>query len=946
MMMITITTIGHTTTTTTTTTTTSYDLWFCCQIEDVQRQCNVGFLVNIMKKSNTDEDGKVTSREWALMFDDMIAQFGSPNESTYNKCLDMYKTVFRNSIKSAADNISDDDDDDDDREAYLERLYGIWPRIWDAVNQDSDDFVDYEEMMKVAEKCDKKVGKMFKLMEMSDENKDDKITKLEWMKMLECVVEKQGLPSKESFEASLEMYKNIMKAVAKLPAQQQRNDDDDDDDDEVGDEEKMYHDRMQGLWSRIFRFFDNDRSGYIESMEIMKIKEKFDDARALIMMIEMSDSNQDNKVSRQEWNKMFQDVVKDKSPDKKQYLAYLRMYNSISGDALKPNEDVGIVHDDEFYTADKEEDDDEDEGNYSVRLQQLWPKLFRMLDKDKNGFIKSEEINRVQKMSTKGKMLEKLLIFGDSDEDHQLSMKEWNNMFEKMNAMHGAPSAETFEAFLDMYRMILRKDNELVVNLLRKEDDQDDGGKNEEKKEEKTKLTEAERMQVELHNAIRELHFQKVSEIFASKITEVIAKDSKAGGYTEVAADIKDKDGNTCLHIACTTGNKKIVKTCLRNHANVNAQNNTKSTPLHILYHYGSTDLAKYLIKKGAKDSIKNDNGLIPKQGLESKDGAALRQQELFRFLKENRYGEARRLLQDATNNPNSMTDENKNSCLHLACQLGDTKAAKICIKAGCFINGQNVDGQTPMHFSCHKHNRNLTALLKKHGAQDTIINKYGFTPYEGLEPPNRKISNDLLRKQILKGKRKKEGKDHHHHQQRPKQTGENELIAEENKAARGQDNDKKEGHNDELASADISSTSKEKDMKLNKINASIKIQKNNSTGKAKQIEVLFKAAVNNEASTIKNAFKNGIMKADEADGKGNTILHIACQIGSKKIIKHCLRFDANINAKNNDGQTPLHYLFANEHQDLAKYLASKGADDSLTNKHGLTPFEGLRPQE
>ncbi|CAN0381470.1 unnamed protein product, partial [Hapterophycus canaliculatus] len=43
-----------------------------------------------------------------------------------------------------------------------------------------------------------------------------------------------------------------------------------------------------------------------------------------------------------------------------------------------------------------------------------------------------------------------------------------------------------------------------------------------------------------------------------------------------------------------------------------------------------------------------------------------------------------------------------------------------------------------------------------------------------------------------------------------------------------------------------------------------------------------------------------------------------------------------------NRGNTALHYAFAFGFQQLGKYLASSGADDTLLNDHGLTCYEGL----
>ena len=84
-------------------------------------------------------------------------------------------------------------------------------------------------------------------------------------------------------------------------------------------------------------------------------------------------------------------------------------------------------------------------------------------------------------------------------------------------------------------------------------------------------------------------------------------------------------------------------------------------------------------------------------------------------------------------------------------------------------------------------------------------------------------------------------------------------------------------------------------------------------------------------------------INVETQDEFGNTLFILACQQGSsKKMIKFLLRRGANIDAQNHTGNTALHYLYEYEHTELADYLLSKGADDSLLNSHGFTCYEGV----
>lgn len=78
------------------------------------------------------------------------------------------------------------------------------------------------------------------------------------------------------------------------------------------------------------------------------------------------------------------------------------------------------------------------------------------------------------------------------------------------------------------------------------------------------------------------------------------------------------------------------------------------------------------------------------------------------------------------------------------------------------------------------------------------------------------------------------------------------------------------------------------------------------------------------------------------ADKYGNSLFILACQQGSKKMVKLLLRRGAYMDQQNLAGNTGLHYCFAYSHKELGDYLISKGANDEILNMDGLTCYEGL----
>ena len=77
----------------------------------------------------------------------------------------------------------------------------------------------------------------------------------------------------------------------------------------------------------------------------------------------------------------------------------------------------------------------------------------------------------------------------------------------------------------------------------------------------------------------------------------------------------------------------------------------------------------------------------------------------------------------------------------------------------------------------------------------------------------------------------------------------------------------------------------------------------------------------------------------------GWTPLSYAAICGHLDIVKYLVSQGANVNAKTYDGQTPLHRAARCGHLDIAKYLVSQGADVNAKDDSGWTPlFNAVRP--
>jgi len=77
-----------------------------------------------------------------------------------------------------------------------------------------------------------------------------------------------------------------------------------------------------------------------------------------------------------------------------------------------------------------------------------------------------------------------------------------------------------------------------------------------------------------------------------------------------------DDRQNNLLHIACQNNNRRVAKLLIKAGININKQNKNGNTALHYCYAYSFTQLAEFLIAKGADESLSNMDGKLPYEGL------------------------------------------------------------------------------------------------------------------------------------------------------------------------------------------------------------------------------------------------------------------------------------------------------------------------------------------
>lgn len=94
-------------------------------------------------------------------------------------------------------------------------------------------------------------------------------------------------------------------------------------------------------------------------------------------------------------------------------------------------------------------------------------------------------------------------------------------------------------------------------------------------------------------------------------VEELIQQDPSVLSYS-------DDKNNSLLHVACQNNNRRVAKLLIKAGINLNKQNKNGNTALHYCYAYAFTQLAEFLIAKGADESLSNNDGKLPYEGLGS----------------------------------------------------------------------------------------------------------------------------------------------------------------------------------------------------------------------------------------------------------------------------------------------------------------------------------------
>jgi len=392
----------------------------------------------------------------------------------------------------------------------------------------------------------------------------------------------------------------------------------------------------------------------------------------------------------------------------------------------------------------------------------------------------------------------------------------------------------------------------------------------------------------------------------------VEAGDLEAAGLLlDQGADVNAKDfnSNTTLHLALTGRHPaEMISYLLGRGALPNLKNNFGNTPLHMVVSLGlDPEVARLLVTKGADVNARNKQGnsalldavkeankdlITTLLALGANPFAGNNQDESP--LGESIKAGTENLGWLITETNKGLRDDNGNTALHLAVQLGNYPAAvTYLLSIGSNPNDRNKKGQGPLHLALETKNLPVAQALYKAGADLYLLDNTGTSPLVQVFGSPLTFADAFFTEDVLEARDSARNTPLFH-----------------------------TAYQNNLPMAQL----------LIKKGASIRAQ--NLSG----LTVLHEAVRLGNLPLATLLLKSGA-GVNVADGVGNTPLHNLVLFDSIDMGELLLGAGADLEAKNKDGRTVLQEAVRRGLTKAAAWLLKKNANPNTRDSLGRTPL-------
>ena len=191
---------------------------------------------------------------------------------------------------------------------------------------------------------------------------------------------------------------------------------------------------------------------------------------------------------------------------------------------------------------------------------------------------------------------------------------------------------------------------------------------------------------------------------------------------------VKDKIGQSPLHLAIELNNFKIVKLLLEHKANANFENLSGKTLLQFAVSQGYVEIIKELLKFGAKVDLKDCFKMTP----------------LRNAILSDRIDIAKILLEHGAN-MNNCWMEDRSSVLHYAVAERNLSKVEFLLKNQAVIDSQDsYASRTPLHLAAmYRDAKKIVKMLLINGANCNLIDNEELTAFQNSSNRTRKLFFD-----------------------------------------------------------------------------------------------------------------------------------------------------------------------------------------------------------
>jgi ankyrin repeat protein len=201
--------------------------------------------------------------------------------------------------------------------------------------------------------------------------------------------------------------------------------------------------------------------------------------------------------------------------------------------------------------------------------------------------------------------------------------------------------------------------------------------------------------------------------------------------------NIKDRNGNTPLHWAAANGQVKIADLLIRHGADVNARDELNCTPLHYAAKHGHPEVARLLIEKGSDVNARSKGGWTPLH-VAAGNGHADVTELLIQYGADTNakcgfavgifYSSASREAFTIPTYTDAECREFTVTLLHIATAFGRADVVRLLLKHGADVNARSDLG-TPLCWAALFGRAEIAKILLEHGADVNAKHSECLTP-------------------------------------------------------------------------------------------------------------------------------------------------------------------------------------------------------------------------